>query len=262
MSQAHSRWPYARQITGIATVATISVAVITACNYNVTFEDCEVGCTGLGDCPDGFSCQNEVCRVSGATGSCGSGSGSGLPPGTITLRQTANDTIDSNLVFDCTNTDNTTAAQSWFRVLSPEAAGVSGAFHVSSVNVGIGFADEMTAVNVIVGTYAGGLGSATLGSAEVSNQTMVSAMIPPTQLTELVPVPITATIPAGMNAYVEIDAPDLLGTSNEIAIGSTDSAQTEPAYFEAPHCNIDVPTSTTQAGFANAAFVITVEGSD
>jgi hypothetical protein len=260
MSQAHSRERYARQITGIATVAAIGVAGITACNYNVTFEDCELGCTGLGDCPDGFSCQNEVCRVSGATGSCGSGSGQ--PPGTITLRQTANDMIDSNLVFDCTNSDNTTAAQSWFRVLSPKVAGVSGAFHVSSVNVGICFADAMTAVNVIVGTYAGGLGSATLGSAEVSNETMVSAMIPPTQLTELVPIPITATIPAGMNAYVEIDAPDLLGTANEIAIGSTDSAQTQPAYLEAPHCNTDVPTSTTQAGFPNAAFVITVEGSD
>jgi hypothetical protein len=91
---------------------------------------------------------------------------------------------------------------------------------------------------------------------------MVSAMVPPTQLTELVPIPITATIAAGMNVYVEIDAPDQLGTGNEIAIGSTDSAQTEPAYFEAPHCNTIVPTSTTQAGFANAAFVITVEGSD
>jgi hypothetical protein len=238
-------------------MATAALAAGTACNYDVAFRDCQVECTGGGDCPDSFSCVAGVCRIGGATGACGSGSGSGS---SFTLSQTTNDTIDRNLVFDCTNTDATTAAQSWFRVFSPSAAGVPGAFQVTKVNLGICFANNVTPVTVTVGAYAGGIGGSTLNASQFSAKTSITAMIPATQITELETIPITATIPAGANAFVEIDSPNLVGTGNEIAIGSTDSAQTEPAYVEAPLCGTTVPTSTTAAGLANAAFVITLEG--
>jgi hypothetical protein len=146
-------------------------------------------------------------------------------------------------------------------VFSPASSGITSALHVTTVNLGICFANDMTAVTVSVGAYAGGIGSATLDTTKFSDTTMVTAMIPPTQITELEAIPITATIPAGMNAYVEIDAPNLIGTGNEIAIGSTDGAQTEPAYVEAPACSINVPTSTQSAGETTAAYVITMEGS-
>jgi hypothetical protein len=241
----------------VAVVA--AVAALTACNYDVTFQDCQVECNGSGDCPDSLTCESGLCRVEGAIGSCGSGSMTGS---NFTLTQTANNTVDRNLVFDCTNSDHTTAAQSWFRVFSPKAAGVSGAFHVTMVNLGICFANDITPVTVTVGAYAGGIGSAALDTSEFSLPTMVTAMVPATQITELVAVPIDATIPAGMNTYVEIDAMNLVGTGNEIAIGSTDGAQTEPAYVQEMTCSIDTPTSTTAAGLTNAAFVITMEGSD
>jgi hypothetical protein len=251
MSQGPFFRRFARQITGIATVA---ASLIAACNYDVSFSDCQVHCTGSGDCPDSFTCQANLCRAPGETGAC-------TAPGTVTLRQTVDDMIDRNLVFACTNSDGTTAAQSWFRVFAPSASGVTGAFHVDAVNVGIGSALAMTTVGVTVGAYAGGIGSATLDPTQVSGTTMVTAMIPPTQLSELVAVPITAVVPAGVNVYVQIDAPDLVGTGNQIDIGSTDSNQTHPAYIQAPRCGTTVPTSTTKAGLATAAFVITVEGS-
>jgi hypothetical protein len=242
---------YARQVTGIAALA---VSGITACNYDVTFVDCQVRCTGSGDCPDSFTCQAGMCRAPGQTGACGA-------PGEVTLRQTTDDTIDRNLVFGCTNSDGTTAAQSWFRVFSPSTAGVTGDFHVDKISLGICLAVGSASVDITVGSYPGALGSDTLDPTTVTAKTMVSAMIPATQLTELEGIPITATVPAGNNVFVEIDAPDLVGTGDQIDIGSTDSSQSRPAYIEAPKCGTTSPTSTTKAGLSNAAFVITVEGS-
>jgi hypothetical protein len=195
-----------------------------------------------------------MCRAPGETGACSS-------PGEVTLRQTTDDMIDKNLVFACTNSDNTTAAQSWFRVFSPASAGVGGDFQVDKVNVGINSAIAMVTVSVTVGSYVGGIGSNTLDPTMVTAPAMVSAMIPATQLTELEGIPITATVAAGKNVFVEIDAPDLIGTGNQIDIGSTDSNETHPAFIEAPRCGTTVPTATPQAGLSNAAFVITVEGS-
>nr|HEX4314280.1 hypothetical protein [Kofleriaceae bacterium] len=230
------------------------MSAITGCNYGVTFDDCQVRCTGSGDCPDSFSCQSGMCRAPGETGACSA-------PGTVTLRQTTDDTIDRNVVLGCTNSDQTTAAQSWFRVFSPADAGIGGALQVDKVNLGICIAVGMTTVSVTVGVYGGGIGEATLDKSMVSGTTQVTAQVPETQLTELVAIPITATIPTGKNVFVEIDAPDLIGTGGQIDIGSTDSAQTHPAYIEAPRCGTTVPTSTTKAMLSNAAFVITVEGS-
>ncbi len=233
------------------------MSTITACNYDVTFDDCQVRCTGSGDCPDTFTCQSGMCRAPGETGACSS-------PGEVTLRQTTDDMIDKNLVFACTNSDNTTAAQSWFRVFSPASAGVCGNFQVDKVNVGINSAIAMVTVTVEVSiaSYSGEIGSNSLDmTAMLTAPAMVSAMIPATQLTELEGIPITATIAAGKNVFVEIDAPDLIGTGNQIDIGSTDSNETHPAFIEAPRCGTTVPTATPQAGLTNAAFVITVEGS-
>ena len=230
------------------------MSAITACGYDVTFDDCQVRCTGSGDCPDTFSCQSGMCRAPGETGACSA-------PGTVTLRQTTDDVVDGNIKLGCTNSDGTTAQQSWFRVFAPSENSVSGAFAVDKINVGIALAIEATTVGVTVGTYGGGVGEQMLDKSMISGTTMMTAQIPASQLPQLVAIPITATIAAGKNVYVEIDASDLVGTGNQIDIGSTDSTQTHPGYIEAPRCGTTSPTSTVKAGLSNAAFVITVEGS-
>ena len=251
MPQALKIWRFAIQITGIAALA---VTGDTACGYDVTFSDCEVRCTGSNDCPDGFSCQANLCRVNGNTGPCAA-------PGTVTLRQTGNDTIDPNLVFSCTNADTTTADTSWYRVFSLSDAGISGAFDVDKITLGLAKVVGMVTVQVAVGTYGGSPGANTLDVSKITKIGMASVPIMASGIPELEPIPITATIPGGANLIVEVDVADQNGTGNEIDIGSTDASQTHPAYVRIPLCGTSTPTTTTSASLPNAAFVLTVEGS-
>src|SRR5215470_7818036 len=93
------------------------------CTYGVSFEDCQFTCSSQSDCPDGFTCDANLCRIGGATGEC-------TEPGSVTLRQTGDDKVDRNLVFACTNGDGTTAATSWYRAFSLADAGVTSSFTV------------------------------------------------------------------------------------------------------------------------------------
>jgi hypothetical protein len=234
-------------------LAVASVVPLTACSYDVTFNDCQVRCTGSGDCPDGFTCQANLCRAAGMSGACGA-------PGTTTLRQTADDKIDKNLMSACTNADGTTTATSWYRVFSLAENGITGSFAVDKVTVGIATSSGMLTVQAKVGSYGAAPGP-TLDESKISMIGMASAAVPDTQITELVAIPITATVPAG-NLIAEIDAPELNGTGNSIELGSTDAAQTHDPYIKAPRCGENVPTTTGTAMLANARIVLTVEGSE
>jgi hypothetical protein len=246
MSQGKTKSRFAIQITGIA-------LGLAGCAYDVTFSDCEVHCQGSGDCPDGFSCQASLCRAAGMTGPCGT-------PGTVTLRQTGDDMIDHNLVFACTNADGTTSDTSWYRVFSLSEAGVTGDFAVDRITLGVATVVGTVTVEGAVGTYSGTFGGGTLDTTKISKLAMASSMLMPTGIAALDTISLTATIPAGSNLLVEIDVPDQNGTGNQVNIGSTDASQAHPAYLRAPKCGQTVPTTTTGAGLANAAFVLTVEG--
>jgi hypothetical protein len=229
------------------------VIAATGCSYGVSFSDCELSCAGTAPCPDGFTCRDGLCRLGGATGACEA-------PGTVTLRQTADDKIDRNLVFACTNGDGTTAAGSWYRVFSLAEANVTATFHVTEVTLGICFAVGTPKVTAKLGTYSGTFGDTTLDLAKVAPIESADAMVPATQITELVPIPIAVDVPAGSNLVVEITVPDLSGTGQQVNIGSTDASQTHPGYLREPLCGVVQATTTTSAGHPDAAFVLTVTG--
>ena len=225
----------------------------TACGYDVTFNDCEVRCQGSNDCPDGFSCQESLCRVAGMSGACGT-------PGTMTLRQTSDDKIDSNLVFACTNADQTTADTSWYRIFSLDEAGISGTFTIDKVTLGVAKSVGTPSASVKVGVYLGQFPAGALDPAQITMATSASVPIPASGIATSVAIPITAAIPAGSKIAVEVDIADQTGTGNQVDIGSSDSAQTHPAYIRTPKCGNNSPITTVTAGLPNAAFVLTVEG--
>jgi hypothetical protein len=84
-------------------------------------------------CPDDFTCVAGQCRIAGQTGACVAGD-------SVTLRQAVDDRVERSLEFGCTNGDGTTADGSWYRVFSLEEAGITGAFEVTNVTVGVCFA--------------------------------------------------------------------------------------------------------------------------
>lgn len=237
-------------------VTVLLLALISSgCTYGVSFYDCEFTCSAQSDCPDGFSCQDSLCRAGGATGEC-------TQPGSVTLRQTGDDKVDRNLVFACTNGDGSTAATSWYRLFSLAESGVTTSFQVDHATLGVCFTVGQPTVFAKLYTYTGTLGAGTL---DLSKATMVqgaSAGIPETQISEVVDIkfPPSTTIPAGSNVLLEIQVPDRNMTGEQINIGSTDSSETDPGYFLAPLCGTTTPTSTKAADHPDARFVLTLTG--
>lgn len=204
-------------------------------------------------CPDEFTCVAGVCRAPGQTGSC-------VAPGSVTLRQTDTDKIERNLVFGCTNTDGTTSAGSWYRVFSPQAAGVTGTFHVDHVTLGICFAVGDPTVTVKLGVYGGGLNDTTLDLAKITPVTTTTVKIPATQITELVDAKLSADVSPAANLVVEMSIGDRMGTGEQVNIGLTASGESHPGYIRSPLCGPATPMTTSSIGHADAHMVITVTG--
>lgn len=242
-----------------------AVIASTACSYSVTFDDCQVTCAGGESCPTDLTCVSGLCRTAGSTGACGSN----VPPGDLTLTQTADTKIDHSLQFGCQNTDSTTPEQSWYRVFSLVTAGVTGTFHIDKITIGINTSvggaasgsgagsDGLPRVDVKVGTYAGGATDATLDLSKVTAIKASTIEIPATQITELVDAPLSADIPAGSKLIVEVHNADFKGTARQVVLGATDAAETANAYLRAPFCSATVPTPPS----SQAHIVITVTGS-
>ncbi len=232
----------------------VSVVAVTGCSYDVTFQDCQVTCQTSTECPGDLTCTAGLCRVDGAAGACNA-------PGTVTLRQTADDKVERNIEVGCTNPDGTTPNESWFRLFSLAQSGVPGTFTVEKVTIGICFAVGTPDVQLKLGTYSGGLGDTMLDVAKVTSLANKTVAIPPTQITELVEVPISAVVPAGSNLLVQVQVLDLNGTGEQVNMGMTAAAETKAGYLLSPSCGPTSPTTTSAAGLANAHLVLTVTGS-
>jgi hypothetical protein len=230
-----------------------SVVALTACSYNVTFEDCQVTCRTSTDCPGDLMCLEDLCRVPGIAGAC-------VAPGAETLRQAGDDRVASNIVIGCTNPDDTTADGSWYRLFSLAAEGITTSFQVERVTLGICVAIGTPEVQLKLALYAGGATDTILDLSKVTPLTSQTVAIPPTQITELVDVPISATVPAGSLLLVEVEIADLEGTGLEVNMGFTAAAETQPAYVRSPLCGPAVPTKTTFAMQPTAHLVLTVTG--
>jgi hypothetical protein len=203
-------------------------------------------------CPDGFTCMAGVCRIDGASGVCGAGG--------TTLRQTADDKVESSLKFGCTNSDDTTPDTSWYRVFSIADEGISGDFEIDSVTFGVCSTVGTPDVTIKIGTLAVAPG-AMLDPADITPLGSANATIQPTLIPKLIDVPITGTVPAGGQLVVEVRTADQLGSGNQFTIGVTAADEERPAYLRAALCGTPNATQTTTAGVPDAHVVLTVTGS-
>jgi hypothetical protein len=190
-----------------------------------------------------------LCRVPGQTGACTGGGD------TVTLRQTADDKVERSLEFGCTNGDGTTAEGSWYRVFSLEEAGITGAFEVERVSVGICFAVGDPEIEVSIGTTAT---ATAVGQVTPIRSTTVT--VEATQISKVIEVPLAATVPAGANLVVEIALPELDGTGQQVNAGFTAAGEQRPGFLRSPLCGPASPMTTTAAGIPDAHLVVTVTG--
>lgn len=201
------------------------------------------------------------------------------PPGvmTRTLTQTTTMAIEGNTSIACANNPPGTNANNYYRVFDLPAAGITTGFKVTQVQFGVEHCDQINGtagavVAVRVGTYDGVPG-AQLDQAVMtvlaSNPTVqVPEVIESNGVTagETITAPISATIPAGKQMFVEIDAPD--GHNQYyLYLGANNDGESGFGYVLAPGCSsngvpITKPTniSSVSATFPAVHLLITVTG--
>lgn len=190
------------------------------------------------------------------------------PAVTTTLSQTTGTTNTSMNSTTCPNTDGSTAENSWYRVFRLADHGITTAFHVTGVTVGVQEAAGTQQLQIKIGSYAGTTGGTTLDLAQVTPLASANVAVPATTDPggPLV-APITADIPAGGTLIVEVFSPNHVGmTTTYFFIGASSSGETQPGYLRAPTCRdqnsalITTPRSTASLGRPQSQLAIAVTG--
>ena len=73
-------------------------------------------------------------------------------------------------------------------------------------------------------------------------------------------IPVTGTASAGSQLVVEVFTPDGTGVGNLFFIGSNAAAETGPSYLSAADCGVTTPTTTAALGFPDMHIVMNVNG--
>jgi hypothetical protein len=229
-----------------------------------SFRDCEISCTAETGCPDGFSCGAEgLCRSAGETRSCSELPPDGAPPGAVTLRETANETVAPGMSIGCGDpTTLVTRDNTWFRAFSLADFSITKPFHIDGVAFAVESSSQAVSLAVSVGTYTGTAFDDTLDMTTFTELASGSAAVPTTLSPHQYSVALSADVPAHGTFVVQIAAPDLNASSGKFRIGSTVGAETHPGYIQSTACGISTPETTALAGKPNAHLIISVTGTD
>jgi hypothetical protein len=187
-------------------------------------------------------------------------------PVTVTLQETTNNTLVIPNSGACQYTDglgNTvaTADNVWYRAFQLSDFNITNTFHVTQVTFGVEAASGSPNAQVKVGSYTGAVGGATIDLTMITPLNAAPVNVTNTTTGEMVPVPITADIPAGGKLVVQIAAPDYGSTSNRLLfIGSSNAGETKPGYWTSTGCAVTAPETTAAAGFPTENMIILVTG--
>ncbi|HPH66086.1 MAG TPA: hypothetical protein PLF40_10095 [Kofleriaceae bacterium] len=184
-------------------------------------------------------------------------------PAERVLKQNTSDTITDNNSQACGNAAGT-AESSYYRAFKLSDFGITTAFNVSKVSVGIEAATAgigtAQAAQIKIYTYSGALTGATLTTAQLTLVNAVNVMIDNTATPVVKDFPITASIPAGATVVAELASPDGRAAGNFLYIGSNQGGETSPAYIRDPACGDTLPTKWSSAGFTTMHVVMNVTG--
>jgi HYR domain-containing protein/pre-peptidase len=215
-----------------------------------------------------------------------------IGPGCTTITHSSSQAITPLNSVSCNDgvghTDN-----SYYRAFSLTSFGITGAFDVQSIDIGI--EDAIAGGLRSIGKTKGGV-SAPNGSTKKSISHKSRASSPagggqsitvniftssmafpagfPGSLTmigtatvnvadqsgTILNVPITGTAAAGSELVVEVFTPDGTAVGNLFFIGSNSAAETGPSYLRAADCGVTTPTTTAGLGFPDMHIVMNVNG--
>lgn len=181
-------------------------------------------------------------------------------PVMVTLTQTTSPTIAVGNTVNC-NDGVSTVENSYYRVFPLAAAGITGPFQLQSVSFGVesatSAAGNTQTATIRVGTYGGTIAANTtsLDLLQMQELTTAAATIPNGSST--VTTPISATVPANSNLFVEILSPD---AGNVFFPGSNNGGESLPGFIRAPDCSTPNPANYSTAVGAAVHVLISVTG--
>ena len=175
------------------------------------------------------------------------------------LTQTTSDLIEADVSIACTDDNGLHAENSYYRVFDLTAAGVTGSFHVTEVEVAVeaasGGNDAVQPVDVRLHT---------LNGTQLNTGALVTLVTQTQIVTNQVGGRLTFefdnTVPTGSKLVVEVHTPDGSQTGDYFYIGANNDGQTAPGYLRAPECGDDQPTDFAQIGFPDLHILISVTG--
>jgi hypothetical protein len=188
-------------------------------------------------------------------------------PVTETLSQTTSSNIAPGNTINCTVSQNNvpvrTDDNSYYRVFPLASAGISGPFDLTSIAFGVETAQNPGGtqdVTVNVGTYSGTFDQATMSLTVAQLQQLATTTVAVANGDgTTINVPITATIPANSNLYVELTS--LEATNNFLYPGSNNGGETFPSFLRAAGCGANLPTAyASLAPGTPVHLIITVTG--
>jgi len=222
------------------------------------------------------------CQVNGATAP---NPGPSVPTACTTITESSSQAITSLNSVSCNNgvghTDN-----SYWRAFTLPSFGISGAWDVQSVDIGIedatsgGVVPSIVAPSISGGKAktktvkpSGGAGqsitirlwtsSSPFPTGFPGSLTMIGQALNVNvadQSGTILNIPVTGTAPAGSQLVVEVFTPDGEANGNLFFIGSNAAAETGPSYLSAAACGITNPTTTAALGFPSMHIVMNVNG--
>ncbi|MCX5745510.1 MAG: hypothetical protein NT062_23785 [Proteobacteria bacterium] len=180
-------------------------------------------------------------------------------PTLVTLSQTADTTVAAAQSLACGATGSTNE-NSWYRVFKLADAGITTAFHVTSVQFAVQEASASQSVQLKIGTYAGTPG-ATLNLASITPLTASTLTIAVATDLATINAPIDAIIPAGATMIVELFTPDHTSmTATYFYAGATAGAETQPGYLRAPACGVAAPQPMKVVDMNAGSLIMNVTG--
>ena len=181
-------------------------------------------------------------------------------PVDVTISQTTNNTIAAPNTVACVDFFDATTEHSYYRVFPLADYGITGDFHVKSVQFAVEAAESGSGTTqgatINVGTYTGAIAANTATLAGGQWFPAASAGVTVSDgASMMMNVPIDVVIPAGSKLMVELRSPD---DGNRFFPGSNKSGETYPSFVRMPACEDGINSYTT-LGY-DVDLVMTVTG--
>ena len=203
--------------------------------------------------------------------------------GCQTITQSSSQAITPLNSVSCNNGIGHTNNSYW-RAFSLASFGITNAFDVQSVDIGVEEAssggvgpqapNSLSKKNksIAIGGAPNGGGQSVTVRIYTSSQPFPTGF--PASLTQIgtatvnvadqsgtiINVPIVGSAAAGSELVVEVFTPDGQAAGNLFFIGSNSAAQTGPSYLSAADCGVVTPTTTAAIGFPDMHIVLNVNG--